>query len=225
MRRLFKEVGNRAYRAARVSGDRSSVSDDVRSEYVAALSFAESGIYGAVPMAYERLCKWWERRWLVRGSLIYVFLVLASAAVSVTSDSDWDTVLSLLVSVALGVTAGSGYLFRPDGKTIKLAHRRVSEARTRASDEDIHRLAESYQGLVDTYMQILLRKRGARRAFRAGLMCDSSSALGFICERAWGVTALSVNRDTLKIACGLANRATTIGELIEGLETLENSKP
>lgn len=225
MRRLYKEVGRVAYRRARVSGDSQAAADDVRSDFTTTLMFAESGIRGVVPSGHRALELYWERRWLVRGAFIYVVGAFLAYAARIPAPENIESAVSLSGSVILGVFAGSGRMFRPDRRSTRMLYEGIRDLKRTERDigDDLGRLL-SYGEFVDSYVRVLTRTRGAKRAFSKGVLRERASNMGDVCKHQWAREALECDEATIEMALNLATDETEIGELIEGIKTLQRQR-
>jgi hypothetical protein len=221
MRRLFKEVGNRAYRISRLSGNRPGVSDDIRSDYTTPLLFASSGLRSLSPRASDGLEKYWEKRWLVKGLVMYFVITLTIALMPTPWSASFDMVTGVFSSVVLGVAAGSGLLFMPDRESVSLLYKSVRDLQNTQDDSDYSPARVAVHGaFMDSYVSVMTRKSGARRAMRKGLMRDSADVLQNVSCREWGVLLLECDAYTLEMMLNLATPNTSVGELMEAVELL-----
>ena len=224
MRRLFKEVGNRAYRLSRLSGNKPGVSDDMRSDYTTPLLLTSSGLRSLSPRASDGLEKYWEKRWLVKGLVLYFVITISITLIPTPWDERYDMVSGVLFSVVLGIAAGSGLLFMPDRESVTLLYKSVREFQDTHDDSDYSLARDSVHGVfMDSYVSVMTRKSGARRAMRRGLMRDNADVLHSVSNREWGARLLGCDSYTLEIMLNLATENTTVGELMEAMELLKGS--
>jgi hypothetical protein len=224
MRRLFKEVGNRAYRLSRLSGNKPGFSDDMRSDYTTPLLLASSGLKSLSPRARDGLEKYWEKRWLVKGLVLYLAITMAIVYVPTPWSENYSMVSGVLFSVVLGIAAGSGLLFMPDRASVRLLYKSVRDFQDTHDDSDYSLARESVHGaLLDSYVSVMTRTGGARRAMRRGLMRDRADVLHNVSNYEWGVRLLGCDDYTLEMILNLATEKTSVGELIEAVELLKGS--
>lgn len=200
------------------------VAGDIRNDFRSAMMFAEASVRSVVPHGHRTLETYWERRWLARGFGIYAFGVAASVFLRIPAPENLDMFVSGSGSVLLGVYAGSGRMFRPDRKTVKLLYHDVKNIDV-IGGSDAQGATYSnppYINFVDSYVRAVTRTRGAKRAFRDGVALDRASSLHDLLSHQWGRDLLNLDQESVEMAINLATGDTEIGELLEGVSILRN---